>query len=52
MITGTVRPPFKDTPEQKQEYIHRILQQAQDYLDRLLLQPHRFSKDTLLKLTI
>lgn len=36
MITGTIRPPFRDDPETTQEQIHQIINQAQQELDQLL----------------
>lgn len=36
MITGTIRPPFRDDHETTQEQIHQIINQAQQELDQLL----------------
>lgn len=43
MITGSIRPPFRDDPETTQEQIHQIVDQATQELDQLLRQKHAYT---------
>lgn len=52
MITGTIRPPFKDNPQENIEEIKKIIAQNQQQIDQLLTNPTQFTPETRLKLSI
>jgi len=52
MITGTIRPPFRDHPQDSAEQIKKIITQAQQEIDALLLHKNAYSQETFLKITI
>lgn len=51
MITGAIRPPFKDNPQENTDEIKKIVAQTQQEIDHLLAQ-NDFTPQTKLKLSI
>lgn len=52
MITGTIRPPFKDNPQENTEEIKKIIVQTHQEIDALIANKHQFTPETLRKLNI
>ena len=52
MITGSTRPPFRDTLQDKQNHIAEIVHHAQLQVEALLQHSDQYGPQTQLKLTI
>jgi len=52
MITGTIRPPFRDNPHENAEEIKKIVAQAYDEVNQLLQSKQEYTPETHLKLSI
>lgn len=52
MITGTIRPPFKDNPQENAEEIKKIITQTEQEIDTLLQQKNIYTPETYLKLSV
>lgn len=52
MITGHIRPPFRDNPQDAQQHITQTIAQAQQHIELLLNHKNDFTNDTQLKLSL
>lgn len=52
MITGHIRPPFRDNPQDSKQQITKTILQAQEDIDDLLKHKTDFTPETQLKLSV